>query len=156
MNWWTRGFAFWCHEQVEIEFHPWVLIQVNSLLGRIIITHKLLNKFVFSYQKTFIKSNSSEQLGRLQDDIKVAKTAFEEDVKTQTMDIALLKDALLEVQNLFSNLTKSLLNILFTSLNTQFYESWIFCLFTFWVFFPDKSFKLISKYTQKCQYNSLY
>ena len=80
------------------------MIQVNSLLGRIIITHKLLNKFVFSYQKTFIKSNSSEQLGRLQDDIKVAKTAFEEDVKTQTMDIALLKDALLEVQNLYSNL----------------------------------------------------
>jgi hypothetical protein len=23
-------------------------------------------------------------------------------------------------------------------------------------FFPDKSFELISKYTQKCQYNSLY
>ena len=35
------------------------------------------------------------------------------------------------------------------SSNTQFYESWIFCLFTSWVFFPDKSFKLISKYTQK-------
>ena len=30
-------------------------------------------------------------------------------------------------------------------------------MFTFWVFFPGKSFKLISKYTQKCQYsNSLY
>ena len=26
----------------------------------------------------------------------------------------------------------------------------------FWVFFPYKSFKLISKYAQKCQYNSLY
>ena len=24
------------------------------------------------------------------------------------------------------------------------------------IFFPDKSFELISKYTQKCQYNSLY
>ena len=43
--------------------------------------------------------------------------------------------------------------ISFSSSNTQFYESRIFCLFTFWVFFPDKSFKLISKYTQKCQYN---
>ena len=42
--------------------------------------------------------------------------------------------------------------ISFSSSNTQFYESRIFCLFTFWVFFPDKSFKLISKYTQKCQY----
>ena len=32
--------------------------------------------------------------------------------------------------------------------------SWIpkFCLFTFWVFFTDKSFKLISKYTLECQY----
>ena len=40
--------------------------------------------------------------------------------------------------------------ISFSSSNTQFYESRIFCLFTFWVFFPDKSFKLI--YTQKCQY----
>jgi hypothetical protein len=29
-------------------------------------------------------------------------------------------------------------------------------LFTFWVFFQDKSFKLISKYTQKCQYKLLY
>ena len=27
--------------------------------------------------------------------------------------------------------------------------------FTFWEFFPDTSFKLISKYTQKCQYNLL-
>ena len=52
-------------------------------------------------------------MGRLQDDIKVAKTAFEEDVKTQTMDIAHLKDALLEVQNLFSNLAKSLLKVTF-------------------------------------------
>ena len=26
----------------------------------------------------------------------------------------------------------------------------------FWVLFPDKSFKLLSKYTQKCQYISLY
>ena len=46
--------------------------------------------------------------------------------------------------------------ILFSSSNTQFYESWIFCLFTFWVLFQDKSFSLISKYIQKCQYNSLY
>ena len=29
-------------------------------------------------------------------------------------------------------------NISFSSSNTQFYESRIFCLFTFWVFFPDK------------------
>ena len=43
-----------------------------------------------------------------------------------------------------------------SSSNTQFYKSWIFYLFTFWVFFPDESFKLISKYTLKCQYNSLY
>ena len=35
--------------------------------------------------------------------------------------------------------------ISFSSLNTQFCEFWIFCLFTFWVFFPDKSFKSISK-----------
>ena len=47
-------------------------------------------------------------------------------------------------------------NISFTSSNTQFYESQIFCLFTFWVFFPDKSLELISKCTQKCQYSSLY
>ena len=46
--------------------------------------------------------------------------------------------------------------ISFSSSNSQFYESQIFCLFTFWVFFPDKSFILISKYTQKCQYNWLY
>ena len=46
--------------------------------------------------------------------------------------------------------------ISFSSSNTHFYESWIFCLFTFWVFVPDKSFKLTSKYTQKCQYNSVY
>ena len=46
--------------------------------------------------------------------------------------------------------------ISFRSSNTQFYESWIFCLFTFRVFFSDKSFKSISKYTQKCHYNSLY
>ena len=46
-------------------------------------------------------------------------------------------------------------NISFSSSNTQFYESQIFRFFTFWVFFPDKSFKLILKYTQKCQYNSL-
>ena len=46
--------------------------------------------------------------------------------------------------------------ISFSSSNTQFYESRIFCLFTFWVHFPDKSFKLIKKYTQKCQYNLLY
>ena len=52
--------------------------------------------------------------------------------------------------------TKKSTNISFSSLNTQFYESRIFCLFTFWVFFPDKSFKWIPKYTQKCQYNSLY
>ena len=38
--------------------------------------------------------------------------------------------------------------ISFSSSNTRFYESRIFCLFPFWVFFPDKSFKLISKYTQ--------
>ena len=29
-------------------------------------------------------------------------------------------------------------------------------MFTFRVFFPDKSVKLMSKYTQKCQYNLLY
>ena len=52
--------------------------------------------------------------------------------------------------------SKKLSNILFGSLNTQFYKSGIFCLFTVSVFFPDKSFKLISKYTPKCQYNSLY
>ena len=39
--------------------------------------------------------------------------------------------------------------ISFSSSNTQFYESQIFCLFIFGVFYPDKSFKLISKYTQK-------
>ena len=32
----------------------------------------------------------------------------------------------------------------------------IFCLFTFWILFPHKSFKLISKCTQKCQYNLLF
>ena len=46
--------------------------------------------------------------------------------------------------------------ISFSSLNTQFYDSRIFCLLTFWVFFSDKSLKFISKYTQKCKYNSLH
>ena len=46
--------------------------------------------------------------------------------------------------------------ISFSSSKTQFYESQIFCLFTFWGFFPDKSFKLMSKCTQKCQYNLLF
>ena len=57
----------------------------------------------------------------------------------------------------FDNKTiKDSVIILFSSSNTQFYKSWIFCLFTFRVFFPDKILKLISKYTQKCQYNSVY
>ena len=34
----------------------------------------------------------------------------------------------------------------------NFFESGIFCLFIFWVFFPDKIVKLLSKYSQKCQY----
>ena len=33
--------------------------------------------------------------------------------------------------------------ISFSSSNTQFYKTPKFCLFTFWVFFPDKSFKFI-------------
>ena len=37
-------------------------------------------------------------MGRLRDDIEAAKAAFEEDVKTQNMEIANLKDCLLEVQ----------------------------------------------------------
>ena len=49
-----------------------------------------------------------------------------------------------------------MINISFSSSNTQYYESRIFCLFSFWVFFPDKSFKLISKYTQKHRYDLLY
>ena len=44
----------------------------------------------------------------------------------------------------------------FSSSNTQFCESQIFCLFTFRVFFPDESFELISKYNQKYQHNYLY
>ena len=40
-------------------------------------------------------------------------------------------------------------NISFSSSNTQFYESQIFCLYTFWVFFPDKSFKLKFGYSEK-------
>ena len=49
--------------------------------------------------------------------------------------------------------------ISFSSSNTEFYESRIFCLFTFWVFFSDKIFKLVSNfsnYIQKWQHNSLY
>ena len=46
------------------------------------------------------------------------------------------------------------IDISFISSNAQFYESLIFC--WFWAFFLDKSFKLISKYTQKCQYSLLY
>ena len=48
------------------------------------------------------------------------------------------------------------INISFSSSDTQFYESWIFCLFTFRVFLLGKSFKLILQYTQKCQYNPLH
>ena len=58
--------------------------------------------------------------------------------------------------NFLKKCIEQLTYISFSSSNTQFYESRIFCLFIFWVFFPDKSFKLISKCTQKCQYNSLY
>ena len=63
-----------------------------------------------------------------------------------------------EKKRLKKHLTFGILQtiISFSSSNTQFYESRIFCLLTFWVFFPDNSFKLISKYTQKCQYNLLY
>ena len=57
---------------------------------------------------------------------------------------------------LFENLYFNLFIISFSSSNTQFYESWIFCLFSFLSILLDKSFKLISKYTQKCQYNLLY
>ena len=39
-------------------------------------------------------------------------------------------------------------------IETQFYESRIVCLFTFWIFSTDKSFKLISKCTQKCQHKT--
>ena len=46
--------------------------------------------------------------------------------------------------------------ISFSSSNIQFHKFWIFFLFTLWVFFPHKSFKSMSQYTQKCQYNSLY
>ena len=56
----------------------------------------------------------------------------------------------------FENWLSKHIFISFSSSNTQFYESRIFCLFTFWVFFPEKSFEFISKYTQKCQYNSLH
>ena len=42
----------------------------------------------------------------------------------------------------------ALIFISLSASNTQFYESRI-SLFTFWLFFPDKSFKLISKYTPK-------
>ena len=41
-------------------------------------------------------------MGRLRDDIEAAKAAFEEDVKTQNMEIANLKDCLLEVQIIIS------------------------------------------------------
>ena len=44
------------------------------------------------------------------------------------------------------------LTLIFSWSNAQFYESGIFCLFIFWVFFPDKIVKLLSKYSQKCQY----
>ena len=48
------------------------------------------------------------------------------------------------------------IDILFSSSTTKLCESRIFCLFTFWVFFTDKSFTLISKHTHECQYHSLY
>ena len=44
---------------------------------------------------------------------------------------------------LLLNITSKNTSISFSSSNAQFYESRISCLFTFWVFFPDKSFKLI-------------
>ena len=52
---------------------------------------------------------------------------------------------------LLNELFKKLLHISFSSSKTQFYESRIFCLFTFWVLFPNESFKSISPNTQKCQ-----
>ena len=42
-------------------------------------------------------------MGRLRDDIEAAKAAFEKDVKTQNMEIANLKDCLLEVKHNFKS-----------------------------------------------------
>ena len=44
---------------------------------------------------------------------------------------------------------KKLTNISFSSLSTQFYESRIFCLFTFWVFFSRKFLINIKIHTPK-------
>ena len=40
-------------------------------------------------------------------------------------------------------------------MNHKFFQQIIY-IFTFWVLLQGKSFKFISQYTQKCQYNSLY
>ena len=53
------------------------------------------------------------------------------------------------VQWIYVEFLKTMI-ISFSSSNNQFYESRTFCLFTFWVFFPYKSFNLILKYIQKC------
>ena len=45
-----------------------------------------------------IEKNSREEMGALRESIEVAKSAFEEDVKFQNMEIANLKDALLEAR----------------------------------------------------------
>ena len=74
-----------------------------------------------------------------------------------TLSVSFEASFIFKVDFLWKHLVSDLSIIIsFRSSNTQFYESRIFCLFTFWVFFPDKSFKLISKYTQKCQHNLLY
>ena len=74
-------------------------------------------------------------------------------IKYPIVNLRILNSFQKNVWSFFSEHT--ILYISFSLSSTQFYKSGIFCLFTFWVSFPDKSFQLISKYTQKCPYNSL-
>ena len=78
------------------------------------------------------------------------KTSFE-NLTNMCFDIFLLHfecKLLLKIDNLY------LVQLIRTpNMNPEFLQR-IVCLFTFCVLLQGKSFKLISQYTQKCQYNS--
>ena len=56
-------------------------------------------------------------MAHLRDDIEAAKAAYEEDVKTQNVEIANLKDCLLEVQTYIFRFLEAIFQMIFDYLN---------------------------------------
>ena len=56
-------------------------------------------------------------MAHLRDDIEAAKAAYEEDVKTQNVEIANLKDCLLEVQTYIFRFLEAIFQMIFVFLN---------------------------------------